>query len=1258
MRLIIWSILVFAFCILATPCLVEASDRDFLTVTSVAGDQAIAVQRGKGATSVTEIWIVSFEDTQPRRIKTYLGELGDLFFDPAGDTLIYLERSLRHHAWASYYYGGLSLPIARNTVWKLSLHGGEEEEWPLPKDFQPKEIALSPNGRTLAMIGYNGNPFERTNSGLWLADKKGNIQLLYSGSVTRPVLWSSDDTIVSSAIGDGSKTIDVHLATGEVIQRQTTDNIEKNEKRDRKSNSTTLSAAVSRELESSESVLDMIGTGLDLYIRGKNAFHRGNQKNADKMFENARRAFRRLHNEAEKYGLSRKSCKRYIEVCDFWIESKKDIVQTLICQEHMIGLLGLIRESRRVHDEKDPSNLADLQKWVLQKIDVDTPSENERKDRMAILNALFSCPANLDYTFSCDYLYKHDGLPGSPVLACFWHSKQQIYGAYSPEGNRTKRSSLKLTTVDSLASLGRLALASRNLEKARLIFRNIARQKPRDPDPYIKLGHILLTLKRFKESKEAFHRALRLGSKAQAHYGLGMLYKTWPMQRHFAIHHFTEALIKDRNFVDARYQMARVRYDMKERDAELEAKRVLEMDPEHAGAYLLIADYYLNFSWEFEKAVVWYTKYLALHPEDADAQRSLGIAYLKVRHYSKIMDHLFDFVQRHPNSIELMPIVAISAIKQDSLEMAMGFFEDYISNLTRDEKRLYEDISQVASSEELSAHREAETADRADYLRRFWNSKDPDLSTSVNERLLEHYRRVWYALTEFSKGKKPWDTRGDVYIRFGEPDHRSRSDEPNFKQSLKVQRVKERLAFDIYKGDVGAHTFVGPVYPVRSLKQLDGAWYDLKDINIGNASASSADAGAGDVGDIDAAVGNADGSGFSGQGPSADEGVTTPSSAPDDEVRIGILPMDERLGFGDYHPVTSGDDPSTVPWETWIYTDVGGGIEITFTDEIGSGIYDYAPVPPNQGGISIRQTASLSTHSPESVYHRAAASTPNFYVPEDRKPPLDFHYSLADFKGSDDRSLLEIYYGVPVRTGHYVSEENVTRLVLTHHAALISSALDTVYRKTNEIDYKAEGNQAGEGQLVPDVLKLNLPPGAYRLEVKSQDRAKGRMGIYQQQVVVEPYGGDGLQISDLELAWRITAEKSEGRFAKGDLQVIPMPSRTYRKGQSVFVYYEVYNLKKDEFGQTNYNVSYTITSNEAPQQASNISRLFRWGTGTREELAVSYEQLGDAAREVEYVELALDDQVPGRYSLKVSINDRNSGTSVEKDAVFVISRKD
>ena len=137
---------------------------------------------------------------------------------------------------------------------------------------------------------------------------------------------------------------------------------------------------------------------------------------------------------------------------------------------------------------------------------------------------------------------------------------------------------------------------------------------------------------------------------------------------------------------------------------------------------------------------------------------------------------------------------------------------------------------------------------------------------------------------------------------------------------------------------------------------------------------------------------------------------------------------------------------------------------------------------------------------------------------------------------------------------------------------------------------------------------------------------------------------------------QVGEEKTAGKFTKGNLYVVPMPSRTYRKGQSVFVYYEIYNLKKDEFGQTNYKISYTITSRDTPGRAGNISRLFRWGTGKREELAITYEQQGAAAQEVEYVELDLGDQVPGRYSLKVSIIDLNSSETATKDVVFVIAR--
>ena len=1239
------NLLIGVFCIVTVQCPVASAHAASYAVRSADGRHlALVVRRGEGAVSLTEIWLASPKYENPRKLTAFPGEPGTLHFAPGGRELIYLERSLRREAWGSYFYGGQSLPITTNRIWKLDLDGGGVEPWLLPGDFQPLDFAVSPDGRSLAIIGYRVSAFARADRGLWIANDTGGIRLLFADGVEGPVEWSIDGKTVLCRIEDGAKSIRVHADSGESEQRDIKKDIPTVGKRGRESFLHSRTSSAMRGADGTDAALGLIGTGLNLYIRGRNALHRGNEEKADKLFEQARRAFRELHDGASTFGLSRKSCARYIEDCEYWTETDAGTTDRHNCQERLTGMLRLIDGFERAGDGSEPADLQELHQWTTRRIVADAQDGGEREDRKAILGVLFSCPANRDYGFLSDYLYRHEGLPGAPSLACFWHRGERIDGVAGRRGGRTSISGLHAARVDSLAASGRRAMDAEDLDRARLIFRNVARQRPRGPDAYVKLGHILLKLRRFEESKDAFHRALALGSKALGHHGLGMLYTTWPMQRHFAIHHFTEALVRDQDFVDARYQMARVRYAMKQRDAELEARRVLKMDPGHAGACRLIADYYLNLSWEFEKAVVWYTRYLALRPEDADAQRRLGVAYLKVKDYSKIMGHLLDFVKRNPEAVELMPIVAISAIEQEKPDMAMAFFGDYISKLDPEMQGWYEDISLVASGEELRAYNEAIGAGRETYRKRFWNGRDPDLSTPVNERLLEHYRRVWHALTEFSEGNQPWDARGVVYIRFGKPDHRSRSDDPNFRQSLKVQRVKERLAYNIYKGDVRAHTFVGPVYPVRSLKQLDGAWYELREFKIGNSEPSACEiAGAADHG---TEAGDTE----LNQDREMDDFFVN-----DDSVKLGILPLDESLGFGDYHPVTSGEDRSTVPWETWIYTDAGGGIEITFTDEIGSGNYDYAPVPPNQGDISIGQTASLSRHAPHSVYRRAARVTPDFYTPIHETPPLDFHYSLADFRGEEGRSLLEIYYGVPILPAHYVPEEDVTRQVLTHHAALISSSQDTVYRRTDEMTFEAAGNRAGEGLLTPDVLKLNLPSGSYRLEVKAQDRLRGRTGIYRQQVDVDPYGEERLQISDLELAWRVVAANGTGEFVKGELTVVPMPSRTYTKGQSVFVYYEIYNLDKDAFGQTNYKVSYAITSRDIPGRKGNIAHLFRWGTGKREELAVTYEQMGASAQEEEYVELALDEQTPGRYSLKVSIDDANSGEKVEKDVAFVIA---
>ncbi|HEX8385436.1 MAG TPA: GWxTD domain-containing protein [Rubricoccaceae bacterium] len=79
----------------------------------------------------------------------------------------------------------------------------------------------------------------------------------------------------------------------------------------------------------------------------------------------------------------------------------------------------------------------------------------------------------------------------------------------------------------------------------------------------------------------------------------------------------------------------------------------------------------------------------------------------------------------------------------------------------------------VARDRDIDAIRRAETPEEQMRLfRDFWTRRDPTPGTARNERMEEYYYRVAYANERYSRLRDSgWNTdRGEVYIRFGEPD--------------------------------------------------------------------------------------------------------------------------------------------------------------------------------------------------------------------------------------------------------------------------------------------------------------------------------------------------------------------------------------------------------------------------------------------------------------------------------------------------------
>lgn len=924
-------------------------------------------------------------------------------------------------------------------------------------------------------------------------------------------------------------------------------------------------------------------------------------------------------------------------------------------RENLSAIGEMIREYRRLHNGSPPDNLEVL------KASERAGGLDDGEER--ILEQVFRSPEDRKRR-TISYFYRSGAVDGEAMVISPYHRGRLLELVRHGDRFEVVDRTAGTTQVDSLLDVGTRVLEKR-ASHAVPVLQVVTLMAPESARGHSRLGYAYLKSRNPDAALRSFERAVRLDHKlAEAYNGLGQVFENRPKARYDAIRYYKKALQYDGDYLEARFNIARLRRSLREHDAKYDIEKVIDIDPTFAPAYLLLGEWYEVHQEDFERAALLYARYMTLKPEDPEGRKRLAAVYLRSRNYERIVELLTDYVHEHPDETGVLAVLAQACVQMGRLEWADRYFREYLQAATPNEQALYRDPVLLMSSEERKAYEQADGPDRVELVKRFWTAHDPDLTTAINERLLEHYRRVWYALGAYSRGKQPWDRRGEVYIRFGEPDYRSTSDMKNYNQSLKVQRVRERIARQMYGQAALQMTFMGgPVYAVRSLKS-----------NL-SGGANLADGFAADrrVEDLSIASRNAEASRVSG-GEAQRTGITYGSGLTASNELTGtsleLLQFESvqmqggALGLGDevndfaFKAVSSQDDASMVAWEVWVYTDVNGGIEITFTDEHMRGEFDYAP-PPMDVRIPMQQLARFNQFNPRSVAQQAALVTPDYYKPPENKLPLEFYYDLANFRederGSD--SFLEVYFGAPYKLGRYLPDLDQTEMFLERSVALNNPRTGAVYRRQGNLVFRGGGDLTDRrGGFVPDLVDLGVPPGTYRMEVQVKDRLSGRQGRYRQEVVIDNYDREFLQLSELQLAFSVAESDETGKFRKGGLRVIPIPTRTFGRNQGIFVYYEIYHLRRDEFGQSRYKVEYSIRPKgvQGRKASGVISQLVRVLTGKKQELAVGYEQIGNSESEEVYMELDLKSTKPGQYILEIDVTDLNSGLTSNRETGFYV----
>lgn len=632
---------------------------------------------------------------------------------------------------------------------------------------------------------------------------------------------------------------------------------------------------------------------------------------------------------------------------------------------------------------------------------------------------------------------------------------------------------------------------------------------------WAKVGEAYLQRGLLPQAQEAFNTSLTYpDGKAAALNGLGLVAARRSDGFYEAHKYFKQALDEDPGFLEAYANLAQIHYNRGTTTGQEYAEEAIERDPTYSRPYRILANWYAKIK-EDKKAVGFYAKYASVEPDDTETAVQFGHSLGRLQDFRGIQQHIEPLLSSHPEAYDLLPIVAYKDYRTRRFSRARERFDLFLGRIGKGEREIYQDLTPLLTEAHRLAYEELGDEKRKIFTNRFWLERDPDLTTEVNERHLEHLARVWIARRDYSDLAFPWDRRGEVYVRYGEPTYRARSGWVPSLLPPDVERLKNQIYQELYS-DPPDGELVGPVFPIRS-----------------------------------------------------DEGHRIRSS------RSTLTRAPSTLGSFNpnpeaYAPVTLQRDNSIVSWESWSYVQVGGGFVFDFTQEPGgSAGFDFAPLPAFAPS-NLKNSIRLAEYAPQIAYARAVVESPDAYDAPRYPELVGFEADVVDFRADGDETRLDVSYVVSAASLGVRTTPQGRGRVLIRSLALADTAFTRVLRQERTVVFP----EGGETRLsLVDVIPSNVLPGRYTMTLTVREPGTMKTGSVTREIDVEDYHVDTLRVSDLLLASSVVQYAGRTRFRRGSLEVVPEPSRTYSSVERVKFYYEIYNLTQDAFGSTRYKVS-------------------------------------------------------------------------------------
>ena len=281
---------------------------------------------------------------------------------------------------------------------------------------------------------------------------------------------------------------------------------------------------------------------------------------------------------------------------------------------------------------------------------------------------------------------------------------------------------------------------------------------------------------------------------------------------------------------------------------------------------------------------------------------------------------------------------------------------------------------------------------------------------------------------------------------------------------------------------------------------------------------------------------------------------------------------------------------------------------------------------------------------------------PSDYTPKFEGPTFTAPNASYQFKDLTRTKLTDLFISYAIKPETIPDNKKDIPYKYSSGIFFLDSYFNKLGEYKSDMDYLSRRNKistpdSGSLFVNTDELVANPDSGNLAFEI-IRDKDKG-VAAYHGKFKLRNFNSSSPEVSNIVLASKVDADSGiSGRINRKDYSVLPNPTGIFSENQNLYIYYEVYDLAKNEKGLTDFQQ--TIILKKKGEEGISIGKLvgsvmkfFNDSDNEQQIGLTSQYQTNDKNSQI-YLQIDMSDYDPGNYLLTVKIKDNITGKEKEQ----------